>query len=260
MCQAPHLHLQDKEQCLLVGLNGALSLLSCSPSFPLWECKSLSFSFSTQVLPRIPGTNPAVCAWLQPTPSLQSCCICRELQRPGAARACEGTRAGSWHCPLLCPQMPAPAVTPRAPGRDEGRATAAAIPEDAKGNKHLCDPQKQAKHGALVRTTSSRHVPALPEVTVEAFSLALGAGEQEKLFECPPASTHARAEPCAGCTGWTIPLQCGLGPLYPMGYGSFFPENSSVPVDEGSTGEELGDERSQGTSLPSNKAPTGMCM
>lgn len=231
------------------------------PPFPSGNAKAFLFPFLPKFCPESLGQTLLCVRGCSPPPlSSPAASAGSELQRPGAARACEGTRAGSWHCPLLCPQMPAPAVTPRAPGRDEGRATAAAIPEDAKGNKHLCDPQKQAKHGALVRTTSSRHVPALPEVTVEAFSLALGAGEQEKLFECPPASTHTHAEPCAGCTGWTIPLQCGLGPLYPMGYGSFFPENSSVPVDEGSTGEELGDERSQGTSLPSNKAPIGMCM
>lgn len=124
-----------------------------------------------------------------------------ELERPGPAKACEGTRVGSWHCPLLCPwlaQIPALTVTPRAPSRDEGRARAAAIPEDAKQNKHCCDPQK---HKAQCFGEKHLHLPhhfiSYPFLRSqwEVFSLALDAGDQAQFFGCPPA-IHTQFPPC----------------------------------------------------------------
>lgn len=188
---------------MLAGLNGALSLLSCSPSFSFWECKSLSFSFFTLVLPRIPRTKRAVCAGpcgCSPPPRRSAAASAgSELERPGPAKACEGTRAGSWHCPSLCPRVartPAPTVT----GRDEGRAKAAAIPEGAQRDKHFCDHQKQTNHDALVRTTCTCLITSSPGLFPrshgEVFSLALDAGDQAQLFGCPPAKVHTQFPPC----------------------------------------------------------------
>lgn len=202
------------KQCLLVGLNGALSLLSCSPSFSFWGCKSLSSSsFFTLILPRVPRTKPAVCAGPVAAVHPLAASAGSELERPRPAKACEGTRAGIWHCPLLCPRVARmPALTPRAPGRDEGSVKAAAIREDAKRDKHFSDSQKQTNHDALLRTICICLITSCPspfrghsgrfflwhwmQVTRHTFLGAL------------QPSTHGfpHVEPRAGCSGWTISL------------------------------------------------------
>lgn len=160
--------------------------------------------------------------------------------------------------------MPAPTVTPQTPGRDEGRVRAAAIPEDAKWDKHFCDPQQQTSHDALVRSTCTYLIASSPGPfwghSGRFFLWHWMQVARHSFLGALQPSTHSflRAEPRAGRSGWTISLSA-VWPWTCLSHGTWevFPRKHvlSVPVDESSMGEEPGDKRS----LPSNKVATGMC-
>lgn len=170
-------------------------------------------------------------------------------------------------------RTPALPAMHRAPGRDEGREEATAIPEDAKQDKYFYDCQKQTHHDASVRTTCILFIISASPSWGHGrrfFSLASNAGEHAQLFGCPPA-THAQQGHCPnqlppmldhvlglepGRNGWTI-LLLAAWPCLSHGTFFFFPRKQvpSAVVDEDITGEEPCHERSPGRSELQSRQP-----